>query len=264
MVLLLFSSVGYGADWKFYGESTDGEAFYYDTQSIWRGGYVVRVWEKTVYPKGWRTHSKNLWSNKIEEVEKGYTIEVGEYNCSEKEYRCLRHTEYTVGGDIIWPGVNYYPLPWKFIEPGTMGEALFNIVCNKNPEGKSVNLAANWKFLGTDVSGNNWFYDPQSVSRGQDTIEVWNKIVLSDKYKTDTIKESHNISDKGNLSFFVEKFEIDCSKNMNRQTATISYDSQGGFIYREDYPNEQFKEVVLGSTIDALVKVLCKKGEGGK
>jgi hypothetical protein len=40
---------------------------------------------------------------------------------------------------------------------------------------------ADWKSFGKDADNNEWYYDIQSISRDQDTVKVWTKIVLSIK-----------------------------------------------------------------------------------
>lgn len=48
IVLMLLSSVVYGADWKSIGKDADNNEWFYDTQNISRGLDTVKVWTKVV------------------------------------------------------------------------------------------------------------------------------------------------------------------------------------------------------------------------
>ena len=81
MFLMLLSSVGYGADWKYYYTNSKGYESFYDAQSIIREGNTVRVWGKLMLSdKDKVTYIKD--HPKIPGVEKlNYTIGRREGDC---------------------------------------------------------------------------------------------------------------------------------------------------------------------------------------
>ena len=80
--------------------------------------------------------------------------------------------------------------------------------------------AADWKYIFTAATGGEWFYDTQSISRGKDITSVWTRWILSDKEREKFIKKFPEefrylkINSSENISFFIEKEEINCSKNV--------------------------------------------------
>ena len=142
--------------------------------------------------------------------------------------------------------------------------------------------AADWKYIFTAATGGEWFYDTQSVSRGQDITSVWTKWILSDKKRAKFIKEfpeEFKFLQKGarkhygsaqklgteNIGFFIEKEEINCSKNVARIMSMSLYSSDGEVIWSSgtQKPN-QFEDVFPDSKGVTLVKAICGEGEGGK
>jgi hypothetical protein len=126
--------------------------------------------------------------------------------------------------------------------------------------------AADWKHYATDSDANNWFYDTQSISRGQDTLIVRTKEVLSDNEKADFIKEYPHITNIKNISYILDGSEINCSKNIRRPLSSFWYSSEGYDIYSVYYSHSEFNEVVPDSTLAELVEIICKEGgkENGK
>jgi|LQYC01.1.fsa_nt_gi hypothetical protein len=76
----------------------------------------------------------------------------------------------------------------------------------------SVVYGADWKYFGTDADGTDWFYDTQSILRGQDTTKVWAKSIFTDKTKASYIKEFPNQPVIENASYDSVRMEINCSK----------------------------------------------------
>lgn len=109
--------------------------------------------------------------------------------------------------------------------------------------------AADWKFIFTDREDRLWFYDNQSILRGQDTIKVWVKIINSDETGKDRIE---------NNSFIYYRWEINCSKNIYRILSFLEYSSKGDVTNKKDTPYAQFEEVPLQSVGARLVESICK------
>ena len=131
--------------------------------------------------------------------------------------------------------------------------------------------AADWKYMFTAATGGEWFYDTQSISRGQDITSVWTRWILSDKERAKFIKEFPEefrylkINSSENISFFIEKEEINCSKNVARIMSMAIYDSGGEVIWSSGaHKQNQFEDVFPDSKGVTLVKAICGEGEGGK
>jgi hypothetical protein len=129
----------------------------------------------------------------------------------------------------------------------------------------SVGYGADWKHLTTDEIGDQWFYDTQSVSRGQDTTKVWVKIVLSDEDKKAFIENFPKIPNVENISQINNCFEINCSKNIWRVTSFVWYNPKGEVISKADFGQDKpFMEVPPDNIESKLAGIVCKNGGGGK
>lgn len=127
----------------------------------------------------------------------------------------------------------------------------------------SVGYGADWKCFGTNLNGTDSFYDSQSIIREENTIGVWGKLMLSDKDKVDYIKDHPKIHGIENINYTIGRWEVDCLKYKFRVLSSNWYGSDGNTIYSVGSPNSQFLEVVPGSTIAKLFKIICKKGGEG-
>ena len=141
---------------------------------------------------------------------------------------------------------------------------------------------ADWKYIFTATTVGEWFYDTQSLSRGQDITSVWTKWILSDKERARFIKEfpeefeflqegarknSGHTQKKGikNISCCIEKEEINCSKNVVRIMSMAFYSSDGEAIWSSGAQGpRQFEDIFPDSKGVTLVKAICGEGEGGK
>ena len=147
----------------------------------------------------------------------------------------------------------------------------------------SVGYGADWKYIFTAPTGGEWFYDTQSITHKEDTTLVWTKWILNDKERAKFIKEfpkefekkestvfggtERTITTTGliDISFFIEKEEINCSKNVARIMSMSLYDSGGELVWFSgaQKPN-QFEDVFPDSKGVTLIEAICKKNEGGK
>lgn len=150
----------------------------------------------------------------------------------------------------------------------------------------SFGYGADWKSIGKDADNNEWFYDIQSISRDQDTVKVWTKIVLSDKAKADFIKKfqyrkppslsyeppefysaqkeaelsQKDRINKENINHRMDRDEIDCVKNRIKIISSAWFDFTEDLIYSENPPDPIFKEIDPDSVINKLVEIFCKMG----
>jgi hypothetical protein len=119
----------WGEDWKLCGGNEYG-GYFYDLQSIRRvSKNVAQVWEKMIFlEKG-----VQIWTQKqgLEFKKLSYSLCLKEFDCNEQKSRQLSLTLYDQNGKVISSSGNYIS-PWDFIVPGSVGESLFNIVCNSH------------------------------------------------------------------------------------------------------------------------------------
>jgi hypothetical protein len=101
IVLMLISSVGYGADWKYFNSDADDNLWFYDTQGISREQDTVRVWVKFVLSdKTKKEYIKNF--PKTPGMENtSHTKDRWEINCSKNIKRVLSSVWCDTEGNII-------------------------------------------------------------------------------------------------------------------------------------------------------------------
>ena len=142
---------------------------------------------------------------------------------------------------------------------------------------------ADWKDIFTAPTGGEWFFDTQSVSHGQDITLVWTKWILSDKERAKFIEEfpkkfkkkvTMNINgvkvirttdDFIEISYFIQKEEINCSKNAARIMSMSLFDFGNDLVwFSGDQKQNQFEDVFPDSKGVTLIEAICKECEGGK
>jgi hypothetical protein len=127
MVLMLLSSVGYGANWKLYATS-GGASHYYDPQRIKRVSKdTVQVWKKMVFEEKSIQDVIKMLGPEFKEL--SYEIMLCEYNCNEKGRRILSSKFYKKDRTVIYTSPKGSFAPWCFIIPDSVEETLFDIVC---------------------------------------------------------------------------------------------------------------------------------------
>lgn len=134
MFLMLLSSIGYGADWKYFSNSDSGDWFY-DTQSISREQDTVRVWVKFVLSdKTKKEYIKNF--PKTHGMENtSHTKDRWEINCSKNIKKVLSSVWCDTEGNIIMDK-DYPDYPFSKVIPDSIGAGLAEIVCKKGEGGK--------------------------------------------------------------------------------------------------------------------------------
>ncbi len=126
----------------------------------------------------------------------------------------------------------------------------------------SVGYGADWKYFATQGDGSTLFYDTQntqSVSRGQHTVIVRTKEVLSDNGKAIYIKDYPDITDIKKISYILDRWEINCSKNIRRQLSSFWYSSEGYDVFSVYYSHSEFKQVVPDSFEVKLAEIVCQE-----
>jgi hypothetical protein len=114
MLLLAVVSSSAWAEWTEIGRIEDG-TIYIDYASIRRSGNLAKVWWLTDF-------AKSSWSQKIQ----------GQYDCKGKQSQVLAIARFTgrMGSGDILPESSHIP-KWEPIQPGSIVETIFNIVCDK-------------------------------------------------------------------------------------------------------------------------------------
>lgn len=127
----LFSSEGWGREWKPYQATRNGDIYYYDSESMERlPGGMTRVWtrtEKTDFSGGdLMKHVNEVISGAKGKVI-GEIIQLMEINCPGRQFRIINLAVYDKDKDIK----EYYndPSEWEKIAPGSVTNFLHEEVC---------------------------------------------------------------------------------------------------------------------------------------
>ena len=118
LVCLMMLAGSAWAEWVMYADS-DSATSYYDPATIRKDGNMRRVWEL----QDLRTRSNSgVMSRRMRR----------EYDCKQEHFRYLAlssHSESMAGGEVLVTLSE--DKNWEGIAPGTVGEAIFKIVCAK-------------------------------------------------------------------------------------------------------------------------------------
>jgi hypothetical protein len=134
MVLMLLSSVGYGADWKYYGSSSDLTCCFYDTQSVSCEQNITKVSDMRILSNRCKAEyiKRNLNNPKIEDI--NYTIDKLEINCSKNLINIRSTILYDSKGGVI-RSFDYPEPEFQEVVPESIEAELVEIFCKKD-EGK--------------------------------------------------------------------------------------------------------------------------------
>ncbi|HPN26161.1 MAG TPA: hypothetical protein PKV94_14280 [Syntrophales bacterium] len=121
---------------------------------------------------------------------------------------------------------------------------------------------ADWVHYGRDDSGNDSFYDKDSVSNvSKGVIKVWTKRVYSDAGRESVIhdydKSGVDTAGYESLSYSKELFFINCLNGKCRRTEGVDYSSDGHSL--QEYQDGVWIAPPLDSALDTLMKEVCKK-----
>lgn len=147
----------------------------------------------------------------------------------------------------------------------------------------SAGYASDWKYMFTAPTGGEWFYIPQSITRGEDTVLVRTKWKLSMQEAAELIKKSpkdfkkkvamtvsgakviRTSDDYIDINHFILKEEINCSTNAVRIMSMVLYDYKGAVVWYADYPEpNKFEDVFPDGKGAALIGAICKECAGGR
>jgi Surface-adhesin protein E len=123
--LIIFSyEKVWGQDWRLYHE--DGLAsYYYDAEKIVRPSKnMVRVWSKVVYTKEGATGLLPQLGKEFKTL--GFSIDLSEFNCANREYKELQRTFFSRKATYLGEQKD---LLLGVVIPGTAKEKLFRILC---------------------------------------------------------------------------------------------------------------------------------------
>jgi Uncharacterized protein conserved in bacteria len=141
IALLLLSSVGYGADWKFFGTGARESLWYYDAQNISRGQDKVMVRTKHVLSDKKRADFINNFHN-INGIENtSYTIDKYEFDCSKNRIKLISLKFYSSEGNLIY-SEDYHDLQFIDVIPNSIGDLLSKVICKEGEGEKSLVLGA--------------------------------------------------------------------------------------------------------------------------
>jgi len=125
-IVFFFCMEGWGADWKSVGQTDTGEHFY-DAAGMTRlSNNIVRGWEKTIYTDQGREDFVERFKQ-LKFMDMNCSINLWEYNCTEKKVRVLLIFYYSEDGMSL--GTVTVPSDWNFIAPQSLAEDVFKAVC---------------------------------------------------------------------------------------------------------------------------------------
>jgi len=115
-----------------------------------------------------------------------------------------------------------------------------------------------WEFLGFNgVGGLALFYDSESIFISDDIVNVWGKIIYSEKAKQDVIRKKGTKYKKLDKSLFLLK--IDCSKRRVQLLEKIDYALDGSILDRVNLPEflAEWVSIPPGSIAEKIFEEIC-------
>jgi hypothetical protein len=136
---------------------------------------------------------------------------------------------------------------------------VFGLVIGLGVLGYSEIYGADWKFLKTGPQGE-FFYDTERITRSENIVGVWLRIVYSKEFK-----EKEGLD---NLNQTVGLWEINCREKQVCLLSTSHYSGEGEISPPQVWLPPEWKSIGADTIMDALYKELCKKegciSEGNK
>jgi hypothetical protein len=129
--------------WKFLDFDISGSAYFYDSESVSTSGDIVKVWDKKIYSERSKLNRiKRRIQKKLNVI--GYenlalTLGLLKIDCSKKRYQILEAIDYASDGSVL--NSRIFPensAKWYSIPPDSIGERLFEEVCETNYVGNET------------------------------------------------------------------------------------------------------------------------------
>ena len=130
---------------------------------------------------------------------------------------------------------------------------LFLLVgCNKSSD--------DWVKYNIDIDGNVYSY--KKVNIDKDIVQVWEKVVCSDKGREKEIQDriKNGLSTEGYDKILHTQFlyEIDCKKQKKHILSMIQYDTNGKVLYSVDIDKSGWSYISPDSYEETILKQVCK------
>jgi hypothetical protein len=112
--------------------------------------------------------------------------------------------------------------------------------------------------------GNVLLYKKVNIQKdkGNYIVQVWVKRVFSGVGRKNYIERTKKgrmwTKELDKISHIVGLYEIDCKKQINRQTSIVIYDTDGENIGSLSNDESKWTSIVSGSEMDSLRKEVCK------
>jgi hypothetical protein len=124
LVFLLFNVKAFSQNWIYVGSATNGNKYYLRSNNT-SGTSYKKVWSKTVGKS--IQYKKN---GKIYTLLDGYSIDLHEYDCSERQIKLLSYVYYSSKGTPVHSvTIQSFDTEWWDVTPDSIGEMLLDKVC---------------------------------------------------------------------------------------------------------------------------------------
>lgn len=119
-------------DWIKVSRDIDGNEYYISSTYVSKGGIynydknIIKLWTKNTWKKLVETRN-----GKTKTYNNVVSIELMEFDCSEKKYRQISCTIYDSKGNFISSDNFEHFFEWDYAIPDSTGLTVLNMVCNK-------------------------------------------------------------------------------------------------------------------------------------
>lgn len=240
ILLLAFISNSAVAKWTFLGSiGTDYKQtnVYVDYSTLYKESDFVRMWVLRDFKHAQGTLGMKFLSAKTKE----------EYDCKGEQSRILFYSAYSGSmgtGQSLYSGDDASP-KWKTFLPGSNGEELWKIACNKfqiPPE------RVKWLKIKVSKSGDVFYLDPDTIYKDGQYREVWNLLDSSQK-------------DSNGVHSSVMRIKYDCKNEKWRGLDMLSYSGAmgSGQILDSTLGGSEWMPVRRGTSFDTMLDIVCDK-----
>lgn len=111
-LITFVSAAAQQSRWSYIGRAVNDSVWYLDKSFKKNKSGTVTSWEKVIFP------------------DDSFSIEVTEWNCSERKKRMLQADNYAPSGDFLSHLGD--PAQWRFVVPDSVEEKVFGIICGNS------------------------------------------------------------------------------------------------------------------------------------